>query len=140
MKFDSPLGVGARGGHGPIRYTVSEYLPAQKIVFEFCKPKGFLGFHALEVVPIGQNETLLRHTVKMKLHGLARFSWPILYRPLHDALVEDAFTRAEISLGVAPKLKPWSVWVRILRYLFSGGKAPQQQAMLFKSNLSIESS
>ncbi|MDQ3135435.1 MAG: hypothetical protein M3Q76_11655, partial [Acidobacteriota bacterium] len=29
MKLDRPLGVGAKGGHGPIRYVVEAYEPGR---------------------------------------------------------------------------------------------------------------
>ncbi len=45
MEFDGPLGVGATGGHKPIRYSVEAYQPGQSIRFRFLGPKGFDGFH-----------------------------------------------------------------------------------------------
>ena len=33
MRFDRPLGVGARGGHGPIRYRVEECVPGSRILY-----------------------------------------------------------------------------------------------------------
>jgi hypothetical protein len=30
MRFDRPLGVGARGGHGPVRYAVGAYVPGRR--------------------------------------------------------------------------------------------------------------
>jgi hypothetical protein len=43
---------------------------------------------------------------------------PIVFRPLHDALVEDCLDRAAQAVGEAPELRPWSLWVRILRRAF----------------------
>src|SRR5918992_4999972 len=43
--FDRPLGVGARGGHGPIRYTVVAYEPGRRIAFEFEPRAGPRGQH-----------------------------------------------------------------------------------------------
>lgn len=40
----------------------------------------------------------------------------------HDALVEDALTRAQVALGVASTPVPWSAWVRLLRRVLT--KAP----------------
>ena len=45
MRFDRPLAVGARGGHGPIRYEVIEYDPGVRVRFRFTGPSGFDGFH-----------------------------------------------------------------------------------------------
>jgi hypothetical protein len=42
--------------------------------------------------------------------------WPLAVRWAHDALVEDAFDRAETSLAVGPAApSSWSPWVRLLR-------------------------
>ncbi|UNO43730.1 DUF2867 domain-containing protein [Streptomyces sp. MST-110588] len=38
MRFDRPLGVGAYGGHGPVRYRVSAYDPGRRIRFDFTSP------------------------------------------------------------------------------------------------------
>ena len=32
MKLDTPLGIGATGGHGPIRYVVEAYDPGVQVV------------------------------------------------------------------------------------------------------------
>jgi hypothetical protein len=119
MAFDRPLGVGAKGGHGPIRYFVEEYTPGESIKFRFTGPKGFDGFHGLEIVVGSEHSVVLRHTVKMDTHGLAILSWPLIYRPMHDALIEDSLTTAQVSLGLSPTVKPWSVWVKILRWVGS---------------------
>lgn len=115
MRFDRPLQRGASGGHGPIRYNVTDYQAGQRAEFEFTSPRGFLGKHWFEVLPQGQSGTLLRHTIDMELSGWARLSWPLVFRPLHDALVEDALTKAQVALGEAPTGARWSVRVRLLR-------------------------
>lgn len=125
MAFDRPLAVGATGGHGPIRYTVEAYGPGRAIRFRFTGPAGFDGYHAFDVIP-GKDGTLLRHTVAMQARGRARFTWPLLYGPLHDALLEDALAHAQAALGLAPDDVPWPRRVRLLRWLVSGGRAPAQ--------------
>jgi hypothetical protein len=115
MRLDSGLDVGSTGGHGPIRYTVEAYEPARRVRFRFTAPRGFNGTHEFEVVPSGKDATL-RHVIDMRLVGLARFSWPAVYSPLHDALIEDAMDRAESALGVgAGQRRRWSPRVRALR-------------------------
>jgi hypothetical protein len=69
---------------------------------------------------------MLRHAIEMEVKGAALLSWALVIRPLHDALLEDALATARASLGMAPRMRPWSPWVRILRRVMSGGK-PQQQ-------------
>ena len=126
MSFDRPVGVGAVGGHGPIRYIVEAYSPGKSVRFRFTAPRGFDGFHALEVESRDPASPHLRHTLQMTTHGLARLTWPLIFRPLHDALVEDALTTAEASLERSSRARPWSSWVRCLRWGLTLGKAPRQ--------------
>lgn len=94
MEFDRSLGIGAKGGHGPIRYFIGEYMPSKSIKFRFTVPKGFDGFHGYEIVSGSDRTTVLRHTLKMNTHGPAILSLPLVYRPMHDALIEDSLTAA----------------------------------------------
>jgi hypothetical protein len=126
MKFDRPLGAGARGGHGPIRYVVERHEPGRNVVFRFTGPRGFDGWHGLEVAIAAGGATVLRHRLEMTTRGPARLSWPLVFRPLHDALVEDALACAQAALGLPPEVRPWSTWVRFLRWAFSGGRARPQ--------------
>jgi hypothetical protein len=123
MKFDRPLSVGAVGGHGPIQYTVEAYEREHLVRFRFTAPRGFAGTHGYEVESLGKEITRLRHVLEMETSGLASMTWPIVFRPLHDALIEDSLDRAERSLGLEPHSARWSLWVRLLRWMISGGKA-----------------
>jgi len=125
MTFDRPLGLNAAGGHGPIRYVVQE-IQKDLIRFRFTAPKGFNGYHGFEVLPLSERETILRHALDMNAEGLAVLSWPLLYRPLHDALIEDSLACAEESLGLQPQIRPWSPWVRFLRWLLSRARTRRQ--------------
>lgn len=115
MRLDRPLQVGAAGGHGPIRYEVEAYEPGRIVRFRLQAPRGFDGFHAFEVVATGAERTTLRHVLEMTARGPALFTWPIVFRPLHDALVEDCLDSAARAVGEAPTLRRWSLGVRILR-------------------------
>jgi hypothetical protein len=53
-------------------------------------------------------------------------SWPALFGPLHDALIEDSLVTAQVSLGQPPQVRPWSLWVKVLRWVLSGRKARAQ--------------
>lgn len=118
MRFDRPLGVGARGGHGPIRYTVEEYRPGQRVVFRFLRPALVRGTHALEVLE-AQEGVVVRHTVEATPGWCGWLLWPLVFRWLHDALVEDALDNAERALtGRVRSPARWSPWVRLLRRLF----------------------
>ena len=49
-------------------------------------------------------------------------------RPLHDALIEDSLERAARAVGAVPRVRAWSIRVRALRWLLSGGRAPRRSA------------
>lgn len=125
MKFEGPLAVGVQGGHGPIKYYVEAYEPGKRIQFRFTGPKGFSGSHSYEVEASAKG-TLLRHRLEMKTRGWAVLTWPIVFRPLHDALIEDSFATAQLSVGQSPQMRAWSSWVRFLRWTLSGGHARAQ--------------
>jgi hypothetical protein len=123
MKFDRPLDIGAAGGHGPIRYFVEEYEPGKSVTFRFTGPKGFDGYHGFEVLVREEGSVVLRHTVRMTARFPAFITWPMVFRPLHDALIEDALSNAQVSLGQLPEGHRWSIWVKFLRRAMSGGNA-----------------
>jgi hypothetical protein len=123
MIFDRPLSVGATGGHGPVRYFVETYTPGRMIKFRFTGPKGFNGYHLLNIANINTQSCTLRHTLEMTTHGKSIISWPLMFRPMHDALIEDAFNLAEVAIGQRPPIRQWSLWVRILRWLLSKKQA-----------------
>ncbi|MGA9070846.1 MAG: hypothetical protein WB424_11360 [Terracidiphilus sp.] len=115
MRFDRPLAVGAIGGHGPVGYTVEEYNPGQSILFRFSAPRGFNGTHRFEIQQRG-DKTVLRHLIEMRATGPALLSWPLAIRALHNAVLEDCFDRATLSLGFdLPRPARWPVYVRLLR-------------------------
>lgn len=75
-----------------------------------------------------KHQVALKHTLKMDTHGLAIVSWPLIFRPMHDALIEDSLATGQVSLGLIPQVRAWSLWVRIFRWIMSGGKARSQVA------------
>jgi hypothetical protein len=120
MRFDRPLEVGARGGHGPIRYFIEAYEPGRQIRFRFTAPKGFEGTHAYHVEALDANRTRLAHVLEMKASGTVLFTWPLIFRPLHDALIEDSLDCAERALmGKVAAPNRWSLYVRCLRRLLA---------------------
>lgn len=126
MKLDRPLGVGATGGHGPMRYFVEAYTPGQSVRFRFTAPKGFNGWHGFEVLDATQAHCVLEHRIEMTAEGQALLTWPLMIRHLHDACVEDALSQAQVALGNEPKPVPWPARVRLLHWLAAGGRrAPQ---------------
>jgi hypothetical protein len=119
IRFDRPLQTRASGGHGPIRYYVESYDPGKSIRFRFTRPAGFDGTHAFQVTNHSNGTQILRHELEMTTRGPATLSWLLVYRPLHDALIEDALTIAEASFAHPPHHRPWSIRVRLLRHILS---------------------
>ena len=119
MTLRPELAVGATGGHGPIRYVVQDYTRGKKVKFRFTGPAGFRGWHCLEVEEISAQSARLAHRIEMDTTGTAVILWPLVFKPLHDALVEDALSKAQSSLGEAPQRNNWSFRVKALRWLMS---------------------
>lgn len=115
MRFDGDLREGASGGHGPVRYAILTYVPGRLVRFGFLAPEGLHGEHWLEVLPRGDCSTLLRHGLVARPRGRMRWQWPLVYEPLHDALLEDALQRAERAVTGTSAIARWSPWVRLLR-------------------------
>lgn len=124
IRLNQVLGVGAAGGHGPIRYVVVGYQPGRWARFRFTRPRGFEGFHEFTVEPIDPTRTRLTHLTSISPRGLARLSWPLFYRPLHDALLEDALDNAASTLTGQPHRSRWRMRTRLLRYL--GARASRE--------------
>lgn len=118
MRLDRGLRIGSRGGHGPIRYSVTAYVPSRWVRFQFSGPRGFEGFHEFFLEPDGPGGTVLRHVIAMRLHGAARLSWPLAFRWLHDALLEDCLDRAMLAFDPSDVgHRKRSPYVRLLRCL-----------------------
>ena len=118
MRFEGDLKVGAKGGHGPIRYTVEKYNLDEIILFRFTKPKGFYGIHKIELKEISPTKTEIKHTIDIKTKGKSTFLWVFAIRPLHNALIEDCFDKVENKLTNSQKLSKWNFWVTFLRNRF----------------------
>lgn len=122
MRFAPGLEVGAPGGHGPIRYYVEELDPGRWVRFRFTGPDGFDGYHEFTLQGLGTLRTLIRHTARFRPRRTARLSWPLVFRPLHDALIEDALDKAQSWVSqTEPPTPSWSAYVQRLRAL-----APQR--------------
>jgi hypothetical protein len=115
MRLDGPLQVGARGGHGPVRYRVEDYDPGRRVRFRFERPHGFRGFHEFHVVTGDDQPAELVHILEARMTGAARLTWPLFFRPLHDAVIEDALDNAERIAGDLVHPQRWSAYVRFCR-------------------------
>jgi hypothetical protein len=116
MRFDRPLGPGAEGGHGPIRYRVEVHEPGRMAAFRFTGMRGIEGSHRLEVEPAGPGAVVVRHVTEAQIGGRLLVVWPLVIRPLHNALLEDLLDRAELAVtGTVASPARWSPYVRLLR-------------------------
>lgn len=117
MRFDGPLAIGAKGGHGPVRYVIEAYEPGKRVVFRFTGPRGFHGTHGYGLERKGAGHVVLRHELEMETAGLALLTWPFFFGPLHNAVVEDSLDKAELELlGRVEAERKWSPYVRLLRW------------------------
>jgi hypothetical protein len=105
IKFDRPLGPGAKGGHGLIRYDVESYEPGRRVVFRFARKSGLDGIHALEVEPLDAQQSRLTHTLDTRVGLKLMPLYPVL-RAAHDAVVEDLLDNAERAAGGSPAPPP----------------------------------
>jgi len=126
MVLDRGLAPGSSGGHAMVRYAVSEHVPGRRVEFEFrpmARLATFRGRHYFEVLPRG-GQTLLRHTIDVDTGFATWLQWKLVVEHLHDALLEDAFDKAERSAGVpAPHRSRWPLRVRFLRWLVARSTA-----------------
>ena len=115
MILDRPLAVGARGGHGPIRYVVESREPGFA-AFRFTND-GVDGWHAFEILEATAHHCVLEHRIEAQLSGASLLKWVFIVRPLHDACVEDALSQVQMSLGLQPPPRRWSWYVRLLMHV-----------------------
>jgi hypothetical protein len=112
--FDRPLGVGAMGGHGSIRYAVVEYEPCRRIVFRFAPDGGLSGMHGFELERLGRDRSRLTHFLDAETSRWLRPLVPVLIG-WHDAMVETAFDRAELeATGALERRTRIPRWLRIM--------------------------
>lgn len=118
MIFRKGLVEGATGGHRPIRYAISKYIPGSSIEFNFLKPDGFKGIHKFEITEIEKDKTELKHTISMTVSGKGIITWYVTMKWLHDALLEDCMDKAENNFLTEKINSEWNLWVLFLRRVF----------------------
>ncbi|MDQ0845060.1 DUF2867 domain-containing protein [Streptomyces sp. V1I6] len=114
IRFDRPLGVGADGGHGFVRYAVGEYEPGRRVRFDFPPPEN--GFHALEIEPLGPGRCLVRHVLEQRQNVRETLLWALVIAPLHDTMVEELLDNAVRAATPGAPLRP-TRWTRRARLL-----------------------
>ncbi len=115
MKFENGIQVGAKGGHGPIRYSVEKYNPNEIIQFRFSRPDGFNGIHKFEIKELTDKQTEIKHTIDMNTEGKGTLIWIFAIRSLHDALIEDGLDKLENNFSGDLKSTKWNMWVKFIR-------------------------
>ncbi|MEU4848959.1 DUF2867 domain-containing protein [Streptomyces gilvosporeus] len=93
MRFDRPLGVGADGGHGFVRYRVAVHEPGRRIRFDFTP--GPSGFHEVTVHPLGPDGCRVEHVLDRQLHGRRRLLWYAAVGAVHRTVVEELLDNIE---------------------------------------------
>ena len=116
MKFRDGIKIGSIGGHGPIRYEIIELKDGELISFKFHRPKGFNGTHKLELNALDNASCELIHTIEMDTSISGSLKWSYVIRPLHDALIEDAFDKVQSHYNQLIIANQWPFWVKTLRY------------------------
>ena len=119
MKFKEGIKIGAKGGHGPIRYSVEKYNPNELIQFRFSKPNGFNGIHKFEINELSDQKTEIKHTIDMNTEGKGTLIWFFAICSLHNALIEDGFDKLENIFFDNRKSTKWNIWVKFLRKYMS---------------------
>ena len=105
IELDRPLGPGARGGHGVIRYHVERFEPGRRVAFRFERGSGLDGLHEFSVEPIDARRSRLTHTLDTRIGWKLLPLSPVL-RAAHDALLEDLLDNAERAAGGCPAPPP----------------------------------
>jgi hypothetical protein len=128
MVLERGLAPGSSGGHSKVRYAVSEHVAGRRVEFEFGRMahlRTFRGRHYFEVLPRG-TQVILRHTIDVETDFPTWVYWKVFVEQVHDALLEDAFDKAERSAGLPrPHRSRWSARVRFLRWLRARPRAPR---------------
>jgi hypothetical protein len=122
MTLEQGLNVGSSGGHGPIKYFVSQYNPGRNVEFTFIEPSGFRGIHKFELNETINNSCLLKHQIKMNVSFKGFILWYFAIKWLHDALIEDCFDKVQNQISTTKSHTKWNAWVKILRALFKKDK------------------
>lgn len=122
MVLDHGLKIGAAGGHGPVRYRVSDYITGRRAVFQFDRAgllAGMDGRHYFEIVP-RRGHVIIRHDLEGDCDLGMWLKWTFFVRPLHNTVIEDAFDKVESRFsGTAVKRSQWGPYIRFLRRMIA---------------------
>ncbi len=114
-RLDRGVAVGSVGGHGPIRYVVTQVTP-DLVRCRFTGPPGVEGDHTFEVIPVAPDRTIVRHTIAARMTGRMVLAWPLAIRWLHDALLNDLMDGlVATATGQPQRLGPLPVWAGLVK-------------------------
>lgn len=122
MKFEGGIRIGAKGGHGPIRYSVEKFDPNEIIQFRFSRPLGFNGIHKFDIRALSSTNTEVTHVIDMSTDFIASIKWLFAVKWLHNALIEDGLDNIENHFVEEKKSTSWSFWVKFLRGVLQRGR------------------
>ncbi|MGW2557959.1 DUF2867 domain-containing protein [Streptomyces sp. NPDC001514] len=116
VRFDRPLGVGADGGHGFVRYKVVAYEPGRSVRFDFAPPGN--GHHRMDIEPLGPTRCRVVHVLEQRQNLMAALLWSLVILPMHDVVIEELFDNLErAATGSCDSPVRWSPWVRLMHRL-----------------------
>ena len=72
MVLDRPVSAGGEGGHGAIRYHVTEYEPGARVRFAFDPATGIEGAHELSLDALSNGRCRMRHVLVGRARGRMR--------------------------------------------------------------------
>lgn len=98
MVLDKGLQVGSIGGHGPIRYAVSEHDPGRLVRFTTTPDAPFSGWHSFELTPTDRGVRWTHTLVIEQASPRIR----LLIVPLHDQILEELLDNAEARAASRP--------------------------------------
>ncbi|MFF0204553.1 DUF2867 domain-containing protein [Streptomyces sp. NPDC005017] len=103
MVLDRPLGVGADGGHGRIRYKVTCYEPGRSVRFDTTGDGLGAGYHRFDIETLGPDRCRISHILEVTTSAAKFTFFKLAIEPVHDTMVEEIFDNAErAALGSLP--------------------------------------
>ncbi|MFG3258688.1 DUF2867 domain-containing protein [Streptomyces sp. NPDC048172] len=111
MRFDRPLGVGADGGHGFVRYRVSAYEPGRRIRFDFTDGSG--GFHEIRIRALDAERCHVEHALEQRFGAGERLLWEAVIKAVHGAVVEEMLDNVERAATGAVSGAPFQRPLRV---------------------------
>lgn len=141
LVLDNGLEPGSDGGHGPVRYHVTDHRPGRSISFAFDPAGGIRGGHTFSIEAVDDGRASEATDSAAADAGRVRWRHELVIErpsalvrttivPLHDALLEDLLDGADAALcAVALRRPPFSRGTRARLWLLDrvGSRAQPSQ-------------